>query len=307
MLELQEITLEKKDLLNKYLRRKCSQNSEFTFTNLFMWRKSYDMRYVIVNDMLCIMPQHRGGPRSATFPIGYLREDGTEGDIVPVIQTLLDYFTETGTEPLIRLYDDSAVQNLIAAFPGKFLITEDVNYFDYVYRVEELTNLSGKRFHGKKNHVNKFKKLYEWEYQRLGLENREECIALFDQWYDNKMDEIPGIGEEREAVLELFHNWEGLDVTGGCIRVDGNMVAFSVGEQLCGKMAVIHLEHADTSYEGAFAIMNQQFLEHEWQDFEFVNREEDMGIPGMRKAKESYRPVRMVKKYVATLMSEVDI
>lgn len=305
MLELQEITLEKKDLINSFLRRKCSQNSEFTFTNLFMWRKSYDIRYTIIDDMLCIMPQHRGGPRSATFPIGYVREDGTEGDIVPVIQTLLDYFEESGTEPLIRLYDDSAVQKLISAFPGKFLITEDVNYFDYVYRTEELINLSGKRFHAKKNHVNKFKKLYQWEYRPLTAEYADRCIELFDQWYANKAEEVVGAEEEREAVRELFHNWDELDVSGGGIFVDEKMAAFSVGEPLCGKMAVIHLEHADTGYEGVFTIMNQQFLEHTWQEYEYVNREEDMGIPGMRKAKESYRPVFMVKKYVATLMPKL--
>ena len=89
---------------------------------------------------------------------------------------------------------------------------------------------------------------------------------------------------------------------GGCLRVDGAMVAFSVGEPLCEDTVVIHLEHADTDYVGAFAMMNQQFLAHEWQDYTYVNREEDMGIPGLRKAKESYRPAFMVKKYVATLM-----
>ncbi len=301
MFALEEITIEKKDLFHQYLRRKCSQNSEFTFTNLFMWRKSYDMRYVIINDMLCIMPKHADGPRSATFPIGFVREDGTEGDIVPVIEELLSYFEEVGEEPLIRLYDDVTVEKLTKAFPDKFIITEDVNSFDYVYSVEELTNLSGKRFHGKKNHVNKFKRLYDWEYRAITPENVSECISVFEQWYQNKAEEIPGLDEEHEAVMELFQNWDKLDVRGGSLWVDGNMIAFSVGEPLCGKMAVIHLEHADTAYEGAFAMMNQQFLAHEWQDYTYVNREEDMGIPGMRQAKESYRPVFMVKKYVATL------
>ena len=305
MIELQEITLEKKEEINKYLRRKCSRNSEFTFTNLFMWRKSYDMKYAIINDMLCIMPQHKGGPRSATFPVGFMKEDGSVGDIVPVINTILDYFKEIGSEPLIRLYDEETVQRLTLEFPGKFLITEDVNYFDYVYSVKELTALSGKRFHSKKNHVNQFKKLYNWEYQTLTAENAEECLDVFEQWYLSKKDEIEGIDEEEEAVRELFVNWKNLDVRGGCIRVDGKMIAFSVGEPLCGKMAVIHLEHADVDYQGSFAIMNQQFLENEWQEFEFVNREEDMGIPGMRRAKESYRPIFMIKKYVATLIPEV--
>lgn len=304
MLSLQEITIEKKDEINKYLKRKCSQNSEFTFTNLFMWRKSYDIRYVILHDMLCIMPQHTGGPRSATFPIGFVREDGTQGDIVPVIEELLAYFKEIGEIPLIRLYDDLTVKKLNEAFPGKFLITEDVNSFDYVYKVEELSNLAGKRFHAKKNHVNKFKRLYQWEYQPIGKENLKECIEVFDEWYQSRVDEISGVEEEREAVQELFHHWDALDVRGGCLRVDGKMIAFSVGEPLCGKMAVIHLEHADTAYDGAFAMMNQQFLVHQWQDFTFINREEDMGLPGMRKAKESYRPAFMVKKYVATLLPE---
>ncbi len=304
MLKLQEITMDQKEVFDRYLRRKCSQNSEFTFTNLFMWRKSYDIRYVILDDMLCIMPQHTGGPRSATFPIGFIKEDGSEGNIEPTIETLLAHLKESGERPLLRLYDDKTVEKLIKTFPGKFVITEDVNSFDYVYRVEDLINLSGKRFHAKKNHVNKFKKLYNWEYKKLTEKDTKACLELFDQWHQGKEEEIPGLLEEREAVFELFSNWDALDVRGGCLLVDGKMVAFSVGEPLCGKMAVIHLEHADTNYQGAFAMMNQQFLIHEWKDFEFVNREEDMGIPGMRKAKGSYRPVFMVKKYVATLSSD---
>lgn len=301
MLTLEEITIEKKELFNRYLKRKCSQNSEFTFTNLFMWRKSYDMRYVILNDMLCIMPQHKGGPRSATFPVGFIGEDGNEKDIVPVIEELLAYFKDIGAEPLIRLYDEITVQKLTQAFPGKFLITEDVGSFDYVYSVQELSNLSGKRFHAKKNHVNKFMRLYPWEYRPISVENVAECLQVFEQWYQNRVDEVAGLDEEYEAVRELFFNWDKLDVSGGSLWVDGSMIAFSVGEPLCDKMAVIHLEHADTAYEGAFAMMNQQFLKNRWQEFEYVNREEDMGIPGMRKAKESYHPVFMVKKYVATL------
>ncbi len=302
MLQLQEITIDKKEELNRFLNRRCSQNSEFTFTNLFMWRKSYDIKYLVIDDMLCLMPKHGDGPRSATFPIGFMNEDGTEHDIVPVVNTLLEECKMHGYEPLLRIYDERALQKLNDAFPGKFLISEDINSFDYVYRVEDLINLSGKKYHAKKNHINKFKSLYSWEYQSISRENLDECLALFEKWHEKKGDEAFGLDEEREAVQELFNHWDSLDVRGGCIRVDGEMVAFSVGEPLCGKTAVIHLEHADTDYQGSFAMMNQQFLEHEWQEFEYVNREEDMGIPGMRKVKESYRPAFMVKKYIATLI-----
>ncbi len=302
MLELQEITISKKDELNQYLRRRCSQNSEFTFTNLFMWRKSYDIRYLILDDMLCLMPKHGDGPRSATFPIGFVGEDGSERDIKDVVNTLIEECKNYGCQPLLRLYDERALNKLIETFPGKFLITEDVNSFDYVYRTEDLINLTGKKYHAKKNHINKFKSLYSWEYQSISKDNLDECLALFEKWEEQKGENTYGLDEEKEAVQELFRHWEDLDVRGGCIRVDGKMIAFSVGEPLCGKTAVIHLEHADTEYQGSFAIMNQQFLEHEWSDFEFVNREEDMGIPGMRRVKESYRPAYMVKKYIATLV-----
>ena len=302
MFEMHDITIDKKELFEKYLNRRCSRNSEFSFTNLFMWRKSYDMKYAIIDDMLCIMPKHGDGPRSATFPIGFIGEDGTERDITNVIEELLEFFKERGEEPLIRLYDDRTVKKLLDTFPDKFIITEDRSSFDYVYSIEELTALSGKKFHSKKNHVNKFKKLYpDFEYCRMTPDDAAECIALFDSWCENKGFESVAFDEEREAVHELLENWERLNVTGGCIRVGGKMVAFSLGEPLCCETVVVHLEHADTSFEGAFAIMNQQFLEHEWQDFGYVNREEDMGIPGMRQAKESYKPVFMVKKYVATL------
>ncbi len=302
MFKLNEITIEKKELLEKYLRRRHSNNSEFSFTNLFMWRKSYDIKYVILDDMLCLMPRHTGGPRSATFPIGFIGEDGNEKDIKNVIEQLIAYFEERGEVPLIRLYDEYTVEKLTTAFPDRFLITEDRNSFDYVYSIEELTKLSGKRFHTKKNHVNKFKKLYpDFKYERMTPADAAECIALFDNWIENKDIEGSAFDEEKEAICEFFNNWESLDAMGGCIRVDGKMVAFSLGEPLKGDTVVVHLEHADTSYDGAFAIMNQQFLENEWQDYKYVNREEDMGIPGMRKAKESYRPSFMVKKYVATL------
>lgn len=302
MLELNDITLDKKELIDGFLKRRRSRNSEFSFSYLYMWRKSYDMKYAITDDMLCILPKHTGGPRSASFPIGFENPDGTSRSIKKFVETLLEYFKESGEEPLIHLYDESTMELLVKEFPDKFIITEDRNNFDYVYRVDELTNLSGKKFHSKKNHINKFKKMYpDWEYCRLSPENNGECMALFDEWQTDKGWEAESIGEEREALCEFLNNRDTLGYIGGGIRIGGRLVAFSFGEALGADTAVIHFEHVDPNCEGAFAIINQQFLEHEWQNYTYVNREEDMGIPGMRKAKESYHPAFMIKKYVATL------
>ena len=302
MLELNDITLDKKELIDGFLKRRKSRNSEFSFSYLYMWRKSYDMKYAITDDMLCILPKHTGGPRSASFPIGFENPDGTSRSIKKFVETLLEYFKESGEEPLIHLYDEGTMELLVKVFPDKFIITEDRNNFDYVYRVDELTKLSGKKFHSKKNHMNKFKKMYpDWEYCRLSPENNGECMALFDEWQTDKGWEAESIGEEREALCEFLNNRDALGYIGGGIRVGGRLVAFSFGEALGADTAVIHFEHVDPNCEGAFAIINQQFLEHEWQNYTYVNREEDMGIPGMRKAKESYHPAFMIKKYVATL------
>ncbi len=302
MLELNDITLDKKEFINEFLRRRKSKNSEFSFSYLYMWRKSYDMKYAVIDDMLCVLPKHTDGPRSASFPIGFENPDGTTRSIKHFIDELLDYFKESGDEPLIHLYDENTMKMLVEEFPDKFIITEDRNNFDYVYRIDELTKLAGKKFHSKKNHINRFKKLYpDWEYCRLTPENNAECMKLFDEWQVGKGWEAESISEERESICEFLNSWASLGYIGGGLRVGGRLVAFTFGEPLCGDTVVIHFEHVDPECEGAFTMINQQFLEHEWQDYTYVNREEDMGIPGMRKAKESYHPVFMIKKYVATL------
>jgi len=176
--------------------------------------------------------------------------------------------------------------------------------------VEELINLSGRKFHQKRNHVNKFKSLYGFEYRRITGENLSDCETLYDKWHSEKADktEVPlngisvsDVAESREAFFELTANFDKLDVTGGGIYVNGKLAAFSFGEPLSENTAVIHFECGDVEYNGAFPMINQQFLEHEWAGYEFVNREEDMGIEGLRQAKKSYHPVKMVEKYVATL------
>lgn len=302
MLNLSDITIDKKEYLDKFLLRRISVNSEFSFTNLFMWRKSYDMKYTVIDDMLCILPKHADGPRSATFPIGFVNSDGSEKDITNVINQLISFFESCGHEPLIRLYDERAVEKLVETFPDRFIITEDRGSFDYVYKISDLIELPGKKYHSKRNHLNRFKNTYpNFEYSRLTSDNAQECLDLFDSWKNSKDVEAEGLDEEREAVAELLRNFDKLNIIGGCLRVDGKMIAFSFGEALNHDTVVIHLEHADTSYTGVFPAINQIFLQNEWSSYTYVNREEDMGIPGMRKAKESYRPAFMVKKYVATL------
>lgn len=302
MLELKDITLDEQERIEKILKRREGRNSESSFAYFYIWSKGYNMKYAILDDMMCISAKHKSAPQSVSFPIGYENSDGSVKDVKHFIEEILDYFNEIGERPLFHLYNDRNVQMLEESFPGRFEIKEERNSFDYVYKSEDLINLSGKRYHSKKNHVNRFKKLYpDWEYCRLTEENSGECLELFDKWLGGKETEERGVAEERVALAELLNNCGRLNITGGGIRVGGELAAFSFGEAVSSDTAVIHFEHADPKYSGAFNMINQQFVKNEWSGYTYINREEDMGIEGMRKAKESYRPIFMAKKYSATL------
>ncbi len=295
--EIKPVTLEDKELFDRYFSQNKGINSEYTFTNMFMWQESYNIRYAVIGNMLCVFSQHGDGAETVNFPLG-------EGDIKPVISSLVEYFERQGKKPLIRIYSNDDAARLIEAFPDSFILTEDRNSFDYVYKINDLIELSGRDYHAKKNHINRFLAKYPYEYINITKDNVHLCYDMFVRWCDSKRDTVPGIDEQYQAVKRLFDNFEHLCIVGGGIIVDGNIVAFSIGEVLNAdkSMVVVHLEHADTDFQGSFPFINQQFLINSWQSFEYVNREEDMGLAGLRRAKKSYHPCLMVEKYIASLI-----
>ncbi len=293
---IQDITIDKKEYINNFLKNANSENSELTFTNLFMWRKSYNVKFSVVSGCLVIISKHKENPSIIYFPIG-------DGDKIACINEVIQEFQKAGENFLIRISSEKDLEMLVNNFSQKFEITEDTNSFDYVYRVQDLSELKGKKYHAKRNFTNRFENKYSYTFEKMTPDQKDECLSLYKKWLREKEDDIPGLDESFEAVSELLDNWESLDITGSCLLVDGKMVAFSFGEPMIAAKStvVIHFEHADTSFEGAFPMMNRQFLLNCWQDFEFVNREEDMGLPGLKKAKESYYPCHMAKKYLAKL------
>lgn len=294
---LKPVTIDDKPLFDKFFREYDGINSEFTFTNMFMWRKSYNIRYAVVDGMLCVFSQHDNGAETVNIPLGC-------GDLKAVLLKLISYFEGLGQPPLIRLYKEAEKEVLCRTLPNTFVFTEDRNSYDYVYNVADLIELSGSRYHAKRNHINRFLSTYDYRYRRIDSSLLADCCDMFSRWCDNKEGQVPGISEQREAVSELFANIDALEVTGGCIIVDNKVAAFSVGEVLNSSrsVAVIHLEHANTDLQGSFPLINQQFLKNEWSNLELVNREEDMGLDGLRRAKKSYHPCIMVKKYIASML-----
>ena len=293
---IKPVTIADKEIFDSYFKDASILNSESTFTNLFMWQVPYNIRYAIIDGCLCVFSKHNDRPESVNFPFG-------DGDAASALEKILDYFKITGNPPKIRLHGQYQKEFVEKHFPDTFHFKTDIDAADYVYNIDDLINLPGSKYHAKRNHINKFKSLYDFKYHRMTPDFREDCRLMFNRWCESKRDVIDNIDEQLAAVNRLLDNWENLDVVGGCITVDGQMVAFSFGEVLSHKesIVVIHLEHADVDFQGSFPMINQQFLEHEWSGFRFVNREEDMGLEGLRKAKKSYYPIFMTEKYIATL------
>lgn len=281
-------TLADQDWIRQALRYSGRDSAEFTFGNIFMWSPSYHVSVGKVDGMLVIRSQH-----SYTIPAG-------DGDAGPVLQKMLD----EAEEPLqLHGLDDVQKEWLEQTFPGVFTIRDNRNNANYIYDVKDLAELPGKKYHGKRNHCSYFEKTYQWSYETVTKENLSEAKAFVDQW----MQDSPERTEEECIALELaFQNFFELGFTGGILRVDGKVIAFTAGEPINDQVYCTHIEKADSSYRGAYPMINREFARHALSSYKYVNREEDMGIPGLRKAKESYHPVSLYASYLAVQKSNID-
>ena len=288
-----KLKLEDKDTINYYYNQESGRNCEFTFANNFLWEPFYEVKYAIVEDMLLFIS--REAELSISFPQG-------KGDLRKTIDTLTEYFLEKGKPFKMHLVSPGQVEQLELLYPGRFKAEYDRDMADYVYESERLISLAGKKLHGKRNHINRFKENYpDYSYEKITDENVEECIAMAKQWRDE--NDCMEKGEKHDefcVTLNALKYLKELDLKGGLLRAGGRVVAFSIGEP-CGKdMFVVHIEKAYAEVQGAYPMINQQFVENEAAGYRYINREEDTGAEGLRKAKLSYDPVFLMEKGLVT-------
>ncbi len=291
--QFKDLSLEEKPIFDELFSRFPPIISEFTFTNLFIWRHTYQIKISRFQNFLCILSAQEG---NAFFfpPIG-------EGDVVECSKMLLQYLEGNGMFPQIARVPESLAVGIDWGSKG-FKVKLDQAQSDYVYLTEDLIHLNGRKYHRKRNHIKQFKEKYAYQYILLTPESIPECLRLETEWCDLRhCEDITGLANESLAIKEIFSHFEELRVKGAAILIDGRVEAFTLGEPLNPETAVIHIEKANPVYEGLYPLINQAFLENEWSQFPYVNREQDLGEEGLRKAKESYFPHHMVNKY--TLMS----
>lgn len=293
MIEFKRPELEDKELIESYLHRQHSRSCEFTFANTYLWSRHYSVKFAIIEDMLVYKSE--GEEPGFTFPLG------DEKNIQRAMEAIDAWCKEQRLEYHYHLITKEQFEMMDRLYPGEYEIVYNRDAADYVYEREKLANLSGKKYHGKKNHVNKFQKLYpDWKYESITAENKEECFQMALQWRKNNgCEEDEEKNAEMCVTLNYLRLFEELGMRGGLLRAEGRVVAFSIGEALNEDTVVVHVEKAFADVPGAYPMINQQFVIHETEGFTYINREEDTGAEGLRQVKLSYHPVYMVEKGTA--------
>jgi hypothetical protein len=290
-----QLELEDRESISELLRAYQPETSELTFTNLFIWRRHYAVQWSLWRDTMLFLCTHADGSLFCLPPVGpSLR--------IEAVHLLLAWLQEEKKQPqpcIVRA--DGRLAAELAAQSG-LTIEPQREHFDYVYATGDLVQLAGRKYHGKKNHINKFRSAYGFAYEPLTAGHIEACLRLQAAWCGtNRCSEDMNLMGEWDAIRELLDCCDHLGVQGGIIIINGAVEAFTLGELLNKDTAVVHIEKANSQIPGLYAVMNQQFCEHAWSGVPFINREQDLGDEGLRQAKLSYHPVRLVEKFMIRL------
>ncbi|MEG1559332.1 MAG: DUF2156 domain-containing protein [Clostridia bacterium] len=291
LLKFDSITLEHKPIIDLLYKELKLRNSEYTFTNLYIWGANGKIKIAETEDAVFFLLQYG---TEKPFMFAPLLKPG--GDFERAVSLSSEHLIKLGAAPRFFGVCDF-VKDEFLKLSNEYKLKEDRDNYDYVYATKDLINLSGKRYHAKRNHINRF--AYEYEFMTLHSFDLPECMNVYDKWLQTKDVFQSGVMGERDAIKRIIEHSPTLDVKIGGIRIDGKLVAFTVGENITEDSGLIHIEKAESGYEGLFTLINRDFIEHEFINKIYINREEDMGLPGLRKAKLSYYPEHFIEKYIA--------
>ncbi len=265
--------------------------SEHTFTNLYMWRNYYHFSWRVVDNCLILL-SHKDPARTIMFP--------PVGEGIPhVLPSLLAQFKEQGKPVECHRVPETMVQSIKQSGLAADII-DDRDNWDYVHSRRDLEALEGPKFADFRKKLSRFNRDHAVEYKKLDASTVGKCLEMQEEWCDLKAcKEHPGVSVENDAIMDLFEQWEVLGISGCVILEDQRIIGYTLGEWLNPTTIVCHVEKANPkpSYFGAYQAMARSFAQHCSKNFEYINREQDLGEPGLRRAKEAYNPVHMVKKF----------
>ena len=294
MLEFNPIELSDKKWISPLIRCENCRSADTAFGTMYLWSAGKTRYVARSHDRVVLMIQ--GDKTFFLFPFGC-------GGIAPAINEMKEYCNSLGKPLILVGVTKSYVPLLKDLFPGKFKITQDERYSDYVYSAEKLATLSGNALHAKRNHINSFVSTYNWRFEPMRKEHIPKCIEMLETWREASPDHVElDIFDEHDTLLLGLHEFEELGMYGGVLWANDELVAFTMGEPLNDDTFVAHFEKAVADIRGAYPMINREFARYImsiFPDVKYINREDDMGMENIRKAKQSYRPEMMIKKYTA--------
>ncbi len=280
------------------LAREGSRACEYNFANIYLWSTAYPQKIARAGDRLVV--QMLGGEGLChLFPAG-------SGPLGPALELAGADARGNGVPLTLICVTEEQKAALEAEFPGRFAFEADRDGWDYLYRVDKLAELTGKKLHSKRNHIHRFCERYpDWMFEPITEENLPDCLEMEREWFRlqceaGRVDRT--LHSEREAVLIALGHLDALGMTGGLIRAEGKVLAFSLGSLTAPDCYNVHFEKAFGDIQGAYTVINRElarWVRDHLPGVEYLNREDDMGLEGLRKAKLSYYPDLLVEKYIA--------
>ena len=288
-MNFKKIELADKDILTPYLQNADELTCEISFVNLLLWQSLYNNCYCI-EDGILYLKSYDDNIVTYSLPFGDIKT-GFEKIAAHTNTPYPDIWAQEGARfnEFKRLY-------------GKYYdITESRNEFDYIYNSADLINLSGKKYHSKRNHISAFSKRFNWHYEDItsgNIDKVRECASIWYAQSDDRMDDE--LKTEMRGVLLMLDNMNFLNIKGGAIVIDDIVVAFTLGSAINKQIYNIHIEKAIAGYETAYTVINREFAARNLESFKYINREDDLGLEGLRKSKLSYKPEIILPKYICT-------
>lgn len=298
LLDFKQLEAEDVKNLVPFFGKRPNKTCDSVILDSFLWREYYHVRFAISGGKAIQWLMEDHGRICSAMPVC------AEEDLEFFFEELVTYFNKELKKPLrIGLADEEAVHFLrLKEQTDRFEVIEQEDLKDYLYDGEAMRTLSGKKLHKKKNNLNAFRREYEgrYEYRPLCCSDRDEVLGFLSKWRDAKGDSVEEhLDYEVRGIHSILKNCSGLPIRMGSVYVDEKLEAFTIGSyNETEKMAIIHIEKANPEMRGLYQYINQQFLQWEFPDAQLVNREDDLGLLGLRKAKMSYQPIGFARKYL---------
>lgn len=289
MLEFELITPDDKELIEENIPASVRNMCDFSFGNLVCWGAVENTRLACSGGFVFLRSRFNG-VKAYAFPWG-------NGELDEAFQLLEADSRERSCKLNFYCVSEEQLEALKARYGERLFIEEQRDFFDYVYARENLAKLKGRKYHSKKNHVNSFLKRYSYAYEKINEKNLQECLEFSRLWH-KQGERNPKLDEEKLVIDKAFKHFNDLGLSGALIRVDGKIVAYALGEAMAdGETYCTHFEKGSNELPQAYAVINKLFAEVSLEGFKYINREDDAGSEGLRKAKTSYHPEFLVKKY----------